>query len=99
VKKGNAITSTNKKTSQWRGCGALQAHNAIDLATPPARCGWILSIYSGSVGCHRQFRRARFSAEAPTSWHFSCNYDPFSPDGTRIVSGSGDKTLRVWDSA
>ena len=23
----------------------------------------------------------------------------FSPDGTRIVSGSYDKTLRVWDSA
>jgi WD40 repeat protein len=23
----------------------------------------------------------------------------FSPDGTGIVSGSWDKTLRVWDSA
>ena len=22
----------------------------------------------------------------------------FSPDGTRIVSGSGDKTIRVWDA-
>jgi WD40 repeat protein len=23
----------------------------------------------------------------------------FSPDGSRIVSGSSDKTLRVWDAA
>ena len=23
----------------------------------------------------------------------------FSPDGRRIVSGSGDKTLKVWDAA
>ena len=22
----------------------------------------------------------------------------FSPDGTKIVSGSGDKTIKVWDS-
>ena len=23
----------------------------------------------------------------------------FSPDGRRIVSGSGDKTMKVWDAA
>jgi len=23
----------------------------------------------------------------------------FSPDGNRIVSGSGDRTVRVWDTA
>ena len=33
-----------------------------------------------------------------TEAHSDCiNSVAFSPDGTKIVSGSGDKTIKVWD--
>ena len=32
---------------------------------------------------------------AHSSWVMSV---AFSPDGTKIVSGSGDETIKVWDS-
>jgi hypothetical protein len=40
---------------------------------------WILSICTGYVRCQQQFRRARFSAATPTSWHFFCNYAITTP--------------------
>ena len=33
--------------------------------------------------------------DAHSNWVMSV---AFSPDGTKIVSGSGDKTIKVWDS-
>ena len=34
-----------------------------------------------------------------TNAHSDCiNSVAFSPDGTKIVSGSNDKTIKVWDS-
>ena len=34
-----------------------------------------------------------------TEAHSNCiNSVAFSPDGTKIVSGSGDKTIKVWDA-
>ena len=34
-----------------------------------------------------------------TNAHSRCiNSVAFSPDGTKIVSGSDDKTIKVWDS-
>jgi WD40 repeat protein len=34
-----------------------------------------------------------------TNAHSDCiNSVAFSPDGTKIVSGSHDKTIKVWDS-
>ena len=34
-------------------------------------------------------------ANAHSDWIFSVD---FSPDGSKIVSGSSDKTIKVWDS-
>ncbi len=34
-----------------------------------------------------------------TNAHSDCIYSvAFSPDGTKIVSGSSDRTVKVWDS-
>ena len=36
---------------------------------------------------------------APLMGHTDIVYSvAFSPDGTRIVSGSGDNTLRIWNA-
>jgi WD40 repeat protein len=33
-----------------------------------------------------------------TNAHSDCIMVAFSPDGTKIVSGSWDKTIKVWES-
>jgi len=37
-------------------------------------------------------------SEKPNAHSLNINSVAFSPDGTKIVSGSGDKTIKVWDS-
>jgi glucose repression regulatory protein TUP1 len=36
-------------------------------------------------------------SEKPNAHSLNINSVAFSPDGTKIVSGSGDKTIKVWD--
>ena len=37
-------------------------------------------------------------SEKPNAHSLNINSVAFSPDGTKIVSGSGDRTIKVWDS-
>jgi len=37
-------------------------------------------------------------SEKPNAHSFNIPSVAFSPDGTKIVSGSGDQTIKVWDS-
>ena len=42
---------------------------------------------------HRKSRSTQNGTHSAGVWSVS-----FSPDGKRIVSGSGDRTLKVWDA-
>jgi eukaryotic-like serine/threonine-protein kinase len=56
---------------------------------PPGQRGWEWRYLK------RQTRGGLFTLYGHTNWVESVG---FSPDGTRIVTGSGDETAKVWDS-
>ena len=92
---------------------AVQARNQIEdglpvtamqlaLAGLPANPAMLLKPAPGSAR-----RRARWSRQWALSASYRscaamrdrCGPRSFPPDGARIVSGSDDKTVRVWDAA
>jgi WD40 repeat protein len=56
-------------------------------------CLWLFGQFGSGVGCVDG--RGEACAERP---HNSVNSVAFSSDGSRIVSGSWDKSVRVWDA-
>ncbi|KIM29936.1 hypothetical protein M408DRAFT_22388 [Serendipita vermifera MAFF 305830] len=69
--------------------GPIRGHNSWHTGRL-----WILGQHHSSLGCQDR----RYS-DGPLEGHRSpISSLSFSPDGTRIVSGSSDQTIRVWDA-
>ena len=75
-------------SSAYDGGNAILSFNRLDYITPDQR-GW---------EWHYLKRRANggiFTCFGHTEWVTSVS---FSPDGTRVVTGSSDMTTKVWDA-
>ncbi|KIO07708.1 hypothetical protein M404DRAFT_136031, partial [Pisolithus tinctorius Marx 270] len=57
-----------------------------------AKFSWLVRV---SAGGFKEWPTAQVAMEGHSGWVLSVG---FSPDGKRIVSGSADKTLRIWDA-
>ena len=64
---------------------------------PNLACSLILNLYFSLV--RRMIATLiNFVAEKTDAHSSYVSSVAFSPDGTQIVSGSGDRTIKVWDS-
>jgi hypothetical protein len=61
-----------------------------DIARPMLR----LNVDALDVSLPKNYERLRFEGHSAAVYAAA-----FSPDGARIVTGSGDKTARIWDAA
>jgi WD40 repeat protein len=64
---------------------------------PNLACSLILTLYF-SLDRRMIATLINFVAEKPDAHSDYISSVAFSPDGSKIVSGSGDQTIKVWDS-
>ena len=71
---------------------AFTPQNSVLYRTLKPKFPWIARVAEGH---YQDWPAAQILFQGHTDWVTSV---AFSPDGTRIVSGSGDETVRVWDA-
>ncbi|HXA18323.1 MAG TPA: pentapeptide repeat-containing protein, partial [Thermoanaerobaculia bacterium] len=90
------------EAAEWYGCYWINSH--IDIESLPPRFGRLGAVSSGLVACGIPSPQApggimRPAVLAATSGHgSSVTACAWSPDGTQLLSGSEDNTLKMWDA-